>query len=62
VHHALVHAPEDPDVTETVVAEVLQPGWRLTSGRVLRPAGVAVSDPVSPAAQEEQASQGSSQE
>jgi len=57
VHHALVHAPEDPDVTETVVAEVLQPGWRLTSGRVLRPAGVAVSDPVSPATQEEAPSQ-----
>jgi molecular chaperone GrpE len=49
VHHALVHAPEDPDATETVVAEVLQPGWRLTSGRVLRPAGVAVSDPAPPA-------------
>jgi molecular chaperone GrpE len=62
VHHALVHAPEDPDATETVVAEVLQPGWRLTSGRVLRPAGVAVSDPVSPAGPAEQASQGSSQE
>jgi molecular chaperone GrpE len=57
VHHALVHAPEDPDATETVVAEVLQPGWRLASGRVLRPAGVAVSDPVSPALQEESAPQ-----
>jgi molecular chaperone GrpE len=48
VHHALVHAPEDPEATVTVVAEVLQPGWRLRSGRVLRPAGVAVSDPASP--------------
>ncbi len=47
VHHALVHAPEDPEATVTVVAEVLQPGWRLRSGRVLRPAGVAVSDPAS---------------
>jgi molecular chaperone GrpE len=55
VHHALVHAPEDPEATETVVAEVLQPGWRLSSGRVLRPAGVAVSDPVSPSAQEDDA-------
>ena len=53
VHHALVHTPEDPEVPETVIAEVLQPGWRLASGRVLRPAGVAVSDPVSPALQEE---------
>jgi molecular chaperone GrpE len=57
VHHALVHTPEDPEVTETVVAEVLQPGWRLASGRVLRPAGVAVSDPVSPAEQEEPSTQ-----
>jgi molecular chaperone GrpE len=49
VHHALVHAPEDPDATVAVVAEVLQPGWRLRSGRVLRPAGVAVADPGGPA-------------
>jgi molecular chaperone GrpE len=46
VHHALVHAPEDPDVHFPVVAEVLQPGWRLSSGRVLRPAGVVVAEPV----------------
>ena len=45
VHHALVQAPEDPEATTTVVAEVLQPGWRLRSGRVLRAAGVAVSEP-----------------
>ena len=45
VHHALIQAPEDPDVDFAVVAEVLQPGWRLTSGRVLRPAGVAVAEP-----------------
>ena len=45
VHHALVHAPEDPDVHFPVVAEVLQPGWRLSSGRVLRPAGVVVAEP-----------------
>ncbi|MCW2499886.1 MAG: GrpE protein [Frankiales bacterium] len=51
VHHALVQAPEDPQATVTVVAEVLQPGWRLRSGRVLRPAGVAVSDPGAPAEQ-----------
>ena len=51
VHHALVHAPEAADVDFPVVAEVLQPGWRLESGRVLRPAGVVVADP--PAVQEE---------
>jgi molecular chaperone GrpE len=45
VHHALVHAPGDPDVDFPVVAEVLQPGWRLGSGRVLRPAGVVVAEP-----------------
>ena len=54
VHHALVHAPEDPDVDFPVVAEVLQPGWRLVSGRVLRPAGVVVAEPAeaAPAVQE----------
>ena len=45
VHHALTQAPEDPTATVAVVAEVLQPGWRLRSGRVLRPAGVAVAEP-----------------
>ena len=52
VHHALVQAPEDPDATVTVVADVLQPGWRLRSGRVLRAAGVAVAEPAAPAAAE----------
>ena len=45
VHHALVHSPEPADADFTVVVEVLQPGWRLASGRVLRPAGVVVADP-----------------
>ncbi len=49
VHHALVQAAPDDSATEARVAEVLQPGWRLRSGRVLRPAGVAVSEPGSPA-------------
>jgi molecular chaperone GrpE len=51
IHHALVHSPEPADTDFPVVAEVLQPGWRLTSGRVLRPAGVVVADP--PAVPEE---------
>jgi molecular chaperone GrpE len=57
VHHALVHAPGDASVDFPVVAEVLQPGWRLTSGRVLRPAGVVVADPgpAEPAVPEEHA-------
>lgn len=49
LHHALMQAPEDPSATVTSVAEVLQPGWRLRSGRVLRPAGVATAEPVSAA-------------
>ena len=55
VHHALVHAPGDAAADFPVVAEVLQPGWRLASGRVLRPAGVVVADPAAqePAVPEE---------
>ncbi|MGB8649309.1 MAG: nucleotide exchange factor GrpE [Mycobacteriales bacterium] len=49
VHHALVQAPPVDGVPEAVVAEVLQPGWRLKSGRVIRPAGVAVAEPGTPA-------------
>jgi molecular chaperone GrpE len=43
-HNALMQAPEDPGATAPTVAQVLQPGWRLRSGRVLRPAGVAVAE------------------
>ena len=42
--------PGGPAVDVAPVAEVLQPGWRLASGRVLRPAGVVVSEPGAPAA------------
>lgn len=49
VHHALVQAPPVEGVTEAIVAEVLQPGWRLKGGRILRPAGVAVAEPAAPA-------------
>ena len=44
-HHALVQAPPHDTASEAMVADVLQPGWRLKSGRILRPAGVAVSEP-----------------
>ncbi len=44
VHNALMQAPEDPEATVATVAQVLQPGWRLRTGRVLRPAGVAVAE------------------
>jgi molecular chaperone GrpE len=44
VHDALMQAePTAGDVA--VCAQVLQPGYRLASGRVLRPARVAVSQP-----------------
>ena len=39
------------------VAQVLQPGWRMRSGRVLRHASVAVAEPGSPAAQEQPATE-----
>ena len=49
IHNALMPAPEDPAVTVATVAQILQPGWRLRSGRVLRPAGVAVAEPAAAA-------------
>ncbi len=45
IHNALMQAPENPAAAVATVAHVLKPGWRLRSGRVLRPAGVAVADP-----------------
>lgn len=50
VHDALMQAPEDPSATVATVAQVLQPGWRLKSGRVLRHASVAVAEPGAAAA------------
>ena len=43
VHEALMHATS-PDVTETSVTQVLQPGYKFKE-RVIRPARVAVTDP-----------------
>ncbi|MBE1532697.1 molecular chaperone GrpE [Actinomadura algeriensis] len=43
VHEALMHSLS-PDVTETSVVDVLQPGYRIGE-RILRPARVAVADP-----------------
>ena len=45
VHDALMQAPENPEASVQTVAQVLQPGWRLRSGRVLRHASVAVAEP-----------------
>ena len=45
VHEALMQSEPDPESTVATCAQVLQPGYRLTSGRVLRPARVAVAEP-----------------
>jgi molecular chaperone GrpE len=45
VHEALMQAEPDPAATVPTCAQVLQPGYRLTGGRVLRPARVAVAEP-----------------
>lgn len=45
VHEALMQADPTQESDVPVCAQVLQPGYRLASGRVLRPARVAVSEP-----------------
>ena len=50
VHEAIMAAPEDPTATVAVCAQVVQQGYRMTGGRVLRPARVAVAEPSSTAA------------
>ena len=46
VHEALMQAAPDPAASVAICAQVFQPGYRLTGGRVLRPARVAVAEPV----------------
>ena len=43
IHEALIHSTS-PEVTETLVTQVLQPGFKFKE-RVIRPARVAVTDP-----------------
>ena len=43
IHEALMHSTS-PDVTETSVTQVLQPGFKFKD-RVIRPSRVAVTDP-----------------
>jgi molecular chaperone GrpE len=45
VHEALMQAEPDPSATVATCAAVLQPGYRLSGGRVLRPARVSVAEP-----------------
>ena len=51
VHEALMQAEPDPSATVPTCAQVLQPGYRLRGGRVLRPARVSVAEPGAPAEQ-----------
>ncbi|MCA1711061.1 MAG: nucleotide exchange factor GrpE [Actinobacteria bacterium] len=45
VHEALMQTEPDPASSVATCAQVLQPGYRLSGGRVLRPARVAVAEP-----------------
>jgi molecular chaperone GrpE len=45
VHEALMQAEPDPAATVAVCAAVFQPGFRMSGGRVLRPARVSVAEP-----------------
>jgi molecular chaperone GrpE len=50
IHEALMAVEPTADMTVPTAVQVLQPGYRLASGRVLRPARVAVAEPAAPAA------------
>ncbi len=53
VHEALMQAEPDPTASVAVCAAVFQPGFRMSGGRVLRPARVSVAEPgATPAAAE----------
>jgi len=52
VHEAVMAADPDPTATVQVCASVFQPGFRLSGGRVLRPARVSVAEPAAPASTE----------
>ena len=45
VHEALMQAEPDATATVAVCAAVFSPGYRLSGGRVLRPARVSVAEP-----------------
>jgi molecular chaperone GrpE len=49
VHEALMQAEPDPTASVAVCAAVFQPGFRLSGGRVLRPARVSVAEPAAAA-------------
>ena len=45
VHEALMPAEPDPTASVATCAAVFQPGYRMSGGRVLRPARVSVAEP-----------------
>ncbi len=45
VHEALMQAEPDPTASVAVCAAVFSPGYRMSGGRVLRPARVSVAEP-----------------
>jgi len=45
VHEALMQADPDPTASVAVCAAVFSPGYRMSGGRVLRPARVSVAEP-----------------
>ena len=45
VHEALMQAEPDATATVAVCAAVFSPGYRMSGGRVLRPARVSVAEP-----------------
>src|SRR4051794_19991741 len=53
VHEALMTGEPSPGATVATCAQVLQPGYRLSTGRVLRPARVAVAEPAADVVPEE---------
>jgi len=53
VHEALMQAEPDPAASVATCAQVLQKGYRLSAGRVLRPERVSVAEPGAPTATDE---------
>jgi molecular chaperone GrpE len=53
VHEALMQAEPDDSASVATCAAVLQKGYRLSGGRVLRPARVSVAEPAAAASNDE---------
>lgn len=51
VHEAVMSAPEEPTATVATCVQVFSPGYRTSTGRVLRAAKVVVAEPGAPVAE-----------